>query len=76
MNAEESLSLTPPQIRQIAQKTLKKLLPESKSQNENYMFCSLLFINLLCSLRDLFFDVCQLTLHATNINTVNFTSLF
>jgi hypothetical protein len=39
----------------------------------------LLFINLLCSLRDLFFDVCQLTvltLHATNINTVNFTSLF
>jgi hypothetical protein len=40
------------------------------------MFCSLLFINLLCSLRDLFFDVCQLTLHATNINTVNFTSLF
>jgi hypothetical protein len=61
MNAEESLSLTPLQIRQIAQKTLENLL---------------LFINLLCSLRDLFFDVCQLTLHATNINTVNFTSLF
>jgi hypothetical protein len=33
---EESLSLTPPQIRQIAQKTLEILLPEkSKSQNEN-----------------------------------------
>jgi hypothetical protein len=63
MNAEESLSLTPPQIRQIAQKMLENLL-------------SLLFINLLCSLRDLFFDVCQLTVHVTNINTVNFTSLF
>jgi hypothetical protein len=61
MNAEESLSLTPLQIRQIAQKTLENLL---------------LFINLLCSLRDLFFDVCQLTLHATNVSTVNFTSLF
>jgi hypothetical protein len=36
MDAEESLSLTPPQIRQIAQKTLENLLPEkSKSQNEN-----------------------------------------
>jgi hypothetical protein len=36
MNAEESLSLTPPQIRQIAQKALENLLPEkSKSQNEN-----------------------------------------
>jgi hypothetical protein len=34
MNAEESLSVTPPQIRQIAQKTLENLLPE-KSQNEN-----------------------------------------
>jgi hypothetical protein len=35
MNAEESLSLTPPQIRQIAQKTLENLLPaKSKSQNE------------------------------------------
>jgi hypothetical protein len=33
MNAEESLSLTPPQI---AQKALEDLLPEkSKSQNEN-----------------------------------------
>jgi hypothetical protein len=36
MNAEESLSVTPPQIRQIAQKTLENVLPEkSKSQNEN-----------------------------------------
>jgi hypothetical protein len=36
MNAEESLSLTPLQIRQIAQKTLENLLPEkAKSQNEN-----------------------------------------
>jgi hypothetical protein len=36
MNAEESLSLTPPQIWQIAQKTLENLLPEkSKSQNDN-----------------------------------------
>jgi hypothetical protein len=36
MNAEESLSLTPPQISQTAQKTLENLLPEkSKSQNEN-----------------------------------------
>jgi hypothetical protein len=36
MNAEESLSPTPPQIRQIAQKTFENLLPEkSKSQNEN-----------------------------------------
>jgi hypothetical protein len=36
MNAEESLSLTPPQIRQIAQKTLENVLPEqSKSQNDN-----------------------------------------
>jgi hypothetical protein len=36
MNAEESLSLTPPQIRQIAQKTLENLLPEkTKSLNEN-----------------------------------------
>jgi hypothetical protein len=39
MNAEESLSLTPPQITQItqiAQKTLENLLPDkSKSQNEN-----------------------------------------
>jgi hypothetical protein len=34
MNGEESLSLTPPQIRQIAKKTLENLLPE-KSQNEN-----------------------------------------
>jgi hypothetical protein len=34
MNAEESLSVTPPQIRQIAQKTLENLQPE-KSQNEN-----------------------------------------
>jgi hypothetical protein len=76
MNAEESLSLTLPQSRQIAQKTLENLLPEkSKSQNENETFCSLLFINLLCSLRDLFFDACQLTLHATNINTLNFTRI-
>jgi hypothetical protein len=36
MNAEECLSLTLPQIRQIAQKTLENLLPKkSKSQNEN-----------------------------------------
>jgi hypothetical protein len=36
MNAEQSLSLMPPQIRQIVQKTLENLLPEkSKSQNEN-----------------------------------------
>jgi hypothetical protein len=36
MNAEQSLSLTPPQIKQIAQETLENLLPEeSKSQNEN-----------------------------------------
>jgi hypothetical protein len=77
MNPEESLSLTPPQIKQNAQKTLENLLPEkSKSQNDSLTFCSLLFINLLCSLRDLFFDICQSTLHATNINTVNFTSLF
>jgi hypothetical protein len=32
MNAEERLSVTPPQIKQIAQKTLENLLPEkSKS---------------------------------------------
>jgi hypothetical protein len=36
MNPEESLSITPPQIRQIAQKALENLLLEkSKSQNEN-----------------------------------------
>jgi hypothetical protein len=36
MKAEEILSLTPPQIRQIAQKKLENLLPEkSKSQNAN-----------------------------------------
>jgi hypothetical protein len=75
MDAEESLSLRPPQIRQIAQK-MSLLAEKSKSQYENEIFCSLLFINLLCSLRDSFFDVCQLTVHATNINTVNFTSLF
>jgi hypothetical protein len=35
-DAEENLSLTPPQIRQIAQKTLENLLSEkSKSQNKN-----------------------------------------
>jgi hypothetical protein len=36
MNVEESLSLMPPQIWQIAQKTLENLVPEkSKCQNEN-----------------------------------------
>jgi hypothetical protein len=45
MNAEESLSLTLSQIRQIGQKTLENLLPEkSKPQYENKTFSSLLFI--------------------------------
>jgi hypothetical protein len=53
MNAEESLSLTLPQSRQIAQKTLENLLPEKSNPRmkiKRFVHCYLLICFVLCEI--------------------------
>jgi hypothetical protein len=49
MNAEESLSLMPPQIRQIAQKTLENL-PNPSMKIKRFIHCYLLICFVLCEI--------------------------